>query len=142
GSTSTWNMMKPMFETEAVKQVTYLGSVAYDEISQHINAASVCVFPTFAEALPVSWIEAMAMKKAIVASDIGWSTEVIDDSKNGFLVHPKDHKNYADKVVQLLQNEKLRTDFGAEARKKVVQKFSIEVVAQQSVAFYKKYCQK
>ncbi|MBP8157686.1 MAG: glycosyltransferase family 4 protein, partial [Flavobacterium sp.] len=78
GSTSTWNMMKPMFETEAVKQVTYLGSVAYDEISHHINAASVCVFPTFAEALPVSWIEAMAMKKAIVASDIGWSTEVID----------------------------------------------------------------
>lgn len=137
GTTSTWSMMKPLFDSEAEKQVTYLGSVPYDEINQYINAASVCVFPTFAEALPVSWIEAMAMQKAIVASDIGWATEVIDDSKNGFLVHPKDHKNFAEKVVQLLQNEKLRTDFGLEARKKVVKKFSIEVVAQQSVTFYK-----
>lgn len=137
GNHSTWNMMLPMFEPEALKQVSYLGSVPYADIAKHINEAAVCLFPTFAEALPVSWIEAMAMEKAIVASDIGWATEVVDNGVNGFLVNPKEHQQFADKINNLLENESLRIQFGEQARKKVVQKFSIEVIAQQSADFYK-----
>lgn len=138
GNSSTWQLMKPLFSTEAQKNVTNLGSVPYAEMAQHINAATVCVFPTFAEALPVSWIEAMAMQKAIVASSIGWAPEVIDDAVNGFLVHPKSHQLYADKIVTLLNDVSLRNEFGLKARQKVSQKFSIEVVANQSVAYYQK----
>jgi len=104
----------------------------------HVSSASVCVFPTFAEALPVSWIEAMALKKAIVASDIGWASEIIEDSVEGFLVHPKNHKEYAAKVLELLGNNELRNQFGIEARRKVEQKFGIEIVAKQSVDYYQK----
>jgi glycosyltransferase involved in cell wall biosynthesis len=138
GNSSTWQMMQPLFDPDAKQQVTYLGSVPYEEIKAHITASAVCVFPTFAEALPVSWIEAMAMKKAIVASNIGWATEVIDDNINGFLVHPKEHNLYAERIMQLIENKELRSSFGIEARKKAVQRFSIEVVAAQSVDFYKK----
>ena len=136
GNISTWAMMQSSFDKNALKNVKYIGSVAYDKIREYISSASVCVFPTFAEALPVSWIEAMALNKAIVASDIGWASEVIDDGLNGFLVHPKNHKMYADKVIELLDNRELRSQFGIEARKKVEQKFSIEVVVKQSVDFY------
>ena len=122
---------------ESIQNVSYLGSVPYHEINRHINEATVCVFPTFAEALPVSWIEAMAMKKAIVASDIGWASEVIDNDVNGFLVNPKNHIVYAQKIVELLNNPILRENFGIEARKKVIEKFSIEVIAKKSLAFYK-----
>ena len=138
GNHSTWAMMQSLFDATALKNVNYIGSVAYDEIKAHVSSASVCVFPTFAEALPVSWIEAMALKKAIVASDIGWSAEIIEDSVEGFLVHPKNHNLFADRILELLDNQKLRNQFGIEARKKVVQKFSIEVVAKQSADFYQK----
>ena len=73
-----------------------------------------------------------------MASNIGWSTEVIDDSVNGFLVSPKNHSLFADRILELLDNQKLRNQFGVEARKKVEQKFSIEVVAKQSANFYGK----
>jgi glycosyltransferase involved in cell wall biosynthesis len=136
GNSSTWQMMQPLFDKDALQNVDYLGSVPYDKIKGHISSASVCVFPTFAEALPVSWIEAMATEKAIVASNIGWATEVVDDGINGFLVHPTNHKEYADNVLELLGNRKLRNQFGIEARKKVAQKFRIEVVAKQSASFY------
>jgi glycosyltransferase involved in cell wall biosynthesis len=139
GAKSTWSMMKPLFTEAAEKQVSYLGSVPYAAISQHINAATVCVFPTFAEALPVSWIEAMAMQKAIVASDIGWANEVIDNNANGFLVNPKAHQLYAAKITELLDDVNLRKEFGLRAREKVLQKFSIAVVANQSVDFYRKF---
>ncbi|MFZ4679367.1 MAG: glycosyltransferase family 4 protein [Flavobacterium sp.] len=137
GNHSTWAMMQSLFDATALKNVNYIGSVEYDEIKAHILSASICVFPTFAEALPVSWIEAMALKKAIVASDVGWAAEIIEDSVEGFLVHPNNHNLFADRILELLDNQKLRNQFGIEARKKVVQKFSIEVVAKQSADFYK-----
>jgi starch synthase len=138
GNKSTWEMMQSLFDKNALQNVDYLGSVPYDEIKQHINSATVCVFPTFAEALPVSWIEAMSVQKAIVASDIGWANEIIDDGMNGFLVHPKNHNTFADKVLELLDSDELRSQFGVAARKKVEQKFSLEVVAKQSADFYQK----
>ncbi|MBG6062976.1 glycosyltransferase involved in cell wall biosynthesis [Flavobacterium sp. CG_9.1] len=138
GNPSTWKMMQELFTKEALAKVTYLGSVPYQEIKEHIAQATVCVFPTFAEALPVSWIEAMAMEKAIVAANIGWATEVIDEGKNGFLVHPANHLEYANKIVALLENATLRKEFGSFARKTVIEKFSIEVVASRSIAFYEK----
>ena len=139
GNSSTWQMMQPLFTEEALRNVRYLGSVPYQEIKVHLKAASLCVFPTFAEALPVSWIEAMALQKPIVASNIGWATEVIEEGVEGFLVHPKDHKKYAQRILELLDHPQMQADFGAAARKKVVAQFSMEVVAQQSVLFYKKW---
>ncbi len=136
GNSSTWKMMQELFSEEAKSNVHYLGSVPYQEIGNHILGATVCVFPTFAEALPVSWIEAMAMQKAIVASDIGWASEVIDDEVNGFLVSPKSHKAYADRIVTLLSDKELREKMGIAAREKVALKFSKEVVAEESLKFY------
>lgn len=136
GNSSTWQMMQELFTIEALKNISYLGAVPYQDIKKQINGARVCVFPTFAEALPVSWIEAMAMQKPIVSSNIGWATEVMDDGINGFLVHPTDHLEYANRIIQLLENVQLQKEFGIAARKKVTEKFSIKVVAQESLSFY------
>jgi glycosyltransferase involved in cell wall biosynthesis len=135
-SPSTWQMIQSLFSERALANVSYLGSVPYQEIQKYISESSVCVFPSFAEALPVSWIEAMAMQKAIVASNIGWANDVIDDEVNGFLVNPKKHTAYASKINILLSNAQMRQEFGDSAREKVIQKFSISIVAQQSLAFY------
>ncbi|MES2545924.1 MAG: glycosyltransferase family 4 protein [Bacteroidota bacterium] len=137
GAPSTWQMMQKLFSLEAIPNVTYLGSVPYSQIKKEIEQASVCVFPTFAEALPVSWLEAMALQKPIVASTIGWAREVLDDGINGFLEHPTHHKAYANKIIALLENLNLQSEFGIQARKKVEETFSISIVAKQSLLFYK-----
>ena len=136
GSSSTWQLMQPLFNETSIKKVSYLGAVDYSRIQDLIKDATVCVFPTFAEALPVSWLEAMAMEKAIVASNIGWAKEVIDDGLDGFLVHPNDHEQYVNRILQLLQDSSLQKQFGIRAREKVEQKFSVKVVARQSLLFY------
>ena len=137
GAASTWEMMQELFTPEALLRVNYVGAVPYAAIQFHINAATVCVFPSFAEALPVSWIEAMALRKPIVASNIGWATDVIDDGVNGFLVHPKEHSLYAAKINSILENAALQQKLGLAAREKAIAKFSIAVVAKQSMDFYK-----
>ena len=137
GNPSTWAMMQDLFSYEALQKVSYLGSVPYQEIKEHIKVAGVCVFPAFAEALPVSWLEAMAMEKPIIASNIGWAKEVIEDGVEGFLVHPKNHKQYTNRMLELLSSPNLQSAFGIAARKKVALSFSTEKVAKQSLLFYR-----
>jgi glycosyltransferase involved in cell wall biosynthesis len=137
GNVSTWTMMQSLFDSDSLKNVSYLGSVSYQEIKTYILDATVCVFPSFAEALPVSWIEAMALQKPVVASNIGWANEIIDEGLNGFLVHPKQHQQFAHRIIEVLESPELQKKMGSNARKKIVEKFSIEVVAKQSLAFYK-----
>ncbi len=136
GSSSTWELMKPLFNADAFKKVKYLGAVPYSEIQSLIEGATVCVFPTFAEALPVSWLEAMAMTKAIVASNVGWAKEVIADGQEGYLVHPTDHSLYAKRILELLRDIEKRNQFGKAAREKVHTHFSAEKVARKSLEFY------
>jgi len=136
GSTSTWSLMQQLFSDAALTKVHYFGRVDYKDIKLYIRKASVCVFPSFAEALPVSWLEAMAMQKAIVASNIGWANEMIESGKEGYLVDPREHILFAENVLLLLQDWRLRDLVGSRARQKVISHFSTEKVAKKSIEFY------
>ncbi len=136
GNPSTWQMMQKLFSENAISNVTYLGSVPHVKIKQKIKDATICVFPSFAEAFPVSWLEAMAMEKPIVASNIGWASEVIDDEKNGFLVHPRNHDLFAEKITTLLQDESLCLKVGKLAREKLEKSFDVKVLVEQNIEFY------
>ena len=96
------------------------------------------VLPSFAEALPMTWLEAMAMEKAIVASDIGWAPEVMEHGETGFTVNPKYHLEYAKKIIQLLEDENLAKQMGENARKKVLKEFSAPIIAKRNIDFYRK----
>lgn len=137
GSNSTWSLMKLLFSKNAIKQVKYIGQVPYSKIKAYINESSLCIFPSFAEALPVSWLEAMAMQKPLVASNIGWANEMIEDGKEGFLVDPKKHHEFSLKIVNLLRDNTLQESLSEAARSKVITQYDIEVVAKQHIDFYK-----
>jgi len=136
GNPSTFDMMKSVFSNEANLKVNFLGSVPYQEIKAHIENATICIFPSYAEALPVSWIEAMALEKAIVVSDIGWSNEIIEDGIDGFKVNPKEHDAFADRINLLLEDDEVRQKMQINARQKIVKKFSTKVIALKAVQFY------
>jgi len=142
GSASTWKMMQNLFSEKAKANVCYLGSVPYSEIKSNIEEATICVFPSFAEAFPVSWLEAMAMKKAIVASNIGWANEMIIDEESGFLVHPNNHELFASRIVQLLENSDFSKEMGQNARKRVKLFFSTDKIVKDNIDFYKSLIRK
>jgi starch synthase len=138
GNSSTWQMMQNLFTPSALEKVTYFGPVAYSEVKKQIEKATVCVFPTYAEALPVSWLEAMAMEKAIVASNIGWGNEIVENGISGFLAHPSNHQEYADRILQLLADSSLRENMEQNAKLRISSHFEINLIANQNLAFYQK----
>ena len=137
GSNSTWALMQPLFESKALKDVYFLGPKAPEDLREEIQKATICVFPSFAEAFPLSWLEAMAMEKAVVASNVGWGTELINHGIDGLLAHPTDHDQFALHIIELLNNPDLNGQMGKNARKKTINNFDNKVIAQQSLEFYK-----
>ena len=128
--------MEEKLSPEAKPGVVWLESLPYDQVQEEIAKAQVVVLPSFAEALPMTWIEAMAMEKALVTSDIGWAKEVMIDGETSFTVDPKDHDTYAEKILQLLKDPALAVKMGKAARQRILEKFSTEVVVEQNIKFY------
>ncbi len=92
-------------------------------VRKEIEKASVVVLPSFAEALPMTWLEAMAMEKALVTSNIGWAPEVMIDGETGFTVDPKNHSLYAEKILQLLKDEELARKWEKKRESKLSRSF-------------------
>lgn len=137
GEPSTFELMKKGFSEQAAKRVFYLGKLPYPEIKNHIQSAHVCVFPSFAETLGMVTIEAMAMQKAVINTNIGWGQELIDDGANGFLAHPSNHEDYVSTLLALFQDEKLCLQIGKNALKRVKERFDISTIVEENIHFYK-----
>lgn len=72
-------------------------------------------------------VEAMACYRPIVAFDISSNPEIVEHNKTGYLVPSFDVKAMCEKVAQLIDDEKLRKEFGDEGRLRVEKLFSIEI---------------
>jgi glycosyltransferase involved in cell wall biosynthesis len=133
---STKQLILDKLSPTAKANTEWLGVLPYEKVLTQVATANVVVLPSFAEALPMTWLEAMAMKKALVTSDIGWAKEVMINGLTGFAVDPKEHQEYAGKVLQLLNDPALALKMGKAAREQVVANFSSEVVVRRNIEFY------
>lgn len=136
GNKSTWELVKQQFHEKDLEQVSYLGKIPYAEVQDYIKKANVCVFPTYAETLGMVTIESMAMKKSVVNSNIGWAQELMEDGKSGFLVHPANHEEFAQKIIAILSDTDCNTRMGNEARLYVEAHFDIAKKVAENINYY------
>lgn len=135
---STLEIIREVLSEEAHKRFEHIPEVPYDKIRNIINLHAVVVFPSFAEAFPMTWLEAMAMEKALVTSNIGWAKEIMIDGLTGFTKDPLDHHLFAEKILYLIENPGEAEQMGKAGRQHIKSRFSAEVVVRQSICFYKK----
>jgi glycosyltransferase involved in cell wall biosynthesis len=138
GTGSTWELCKSLLSPAARERVEYPGAQPYDRMQEYVRRASLCVFPSYAEAFPLSWLEAMASAKPVVAYDIGWAPEVIEAGASGMLVPPGDTESLAGAIEELLAEPLRAGRLGQAARRRVEKYFAAEVVARQTIAHYEK----
>ena len=77
------------------------------------------------EGLPLAVIEAMALGKPIVASDVVGNKDCVEDGVNGYLL-PMDVKQFVDKICLLLEDAQHLSEMGKASRRLFEQKFKIE----------------
>ncbi len=91
--------------------VHIVDSVPYEQMPDLYRAANVTIsIPSF-DATPMALLECMATGSAPVFSDLPSLREWIKDGWNGFLVAPPDHKLLATRIIYLLKNPNIVSEF-------------------------------
>ncbi|WP_338429752.1 glycosyltransferase family 4 protein [Synechococcus elongatus] len=115
--------------------IACLGHV--EDIRPILAAADIVVLPSYREGLSKALIEAAAMEKAIVTTDVPGCRDVVDHGRTGLLVPVKDTDSLARSLELLLLNPDLTERFGRAARAKVLQEFDADLVNARTVAQYR-----
>jgi len=107
--------------------VDYLGET--DDVRPYVAAASAVVLPSYREGLPRSLLEAAAMARPLIATDVPGCREVVEDGTNGFLCRVRDSESLAKAMKNLAEMPvSRRSAMGEAARRKVQDQFSETVV--------------
>lgn len=99
------------------------------------NEGDVVMLTSISEAFPFVVLEAMACEKVVISSDVGGTKEVLDGY--GFVIKPKDYREFADKVVYVLKNPDIARSMGLDARERVLNGFTIEDMVDNYAKTYK-----
>lgn len=114
----------------------------HDELVALLTAARVFVCPSVYEPLGIVNLEAMACETAVVASEVGGIPEVVSENETGLLVEFSSdskifEKNLSESILKVLSDESLATRMGIAGRKRAVDFFGWDKVANQTIDLYR-----
>jgi glycosyltransferase involved in cell wall biosynthesis len=116
-------------------RVHLVGEVS--DVRPYLRAASGFVLPSWAEGLPNSLLEAMAMGLPCVTTDIGSIRDAVEDGREGLLVPAKAPERLAVALTVILTQPELRGRLGRAARMRVEEQFSLERTVDLLEALYR-----
>jgi len=114
------NLVNPEFKSRIVLPGLY------ENVPLLLYSIDVFVFPSTEEAFGNSLIEAMAMEKPVLVSDIPSFREFMTDGKDGIFFEKANITSLEQKLSFILNNRKIWSDLGKNARKTVTEKFQPE----------------
>ncbi|MDX1667321.1 MAG: glycosyltransferase family 4 protein [Saprospiraceae bacterium] len=99
------------------------------DVRSHLAAADAVVLPSYREGLPRALLEAMAMEKPIITTDVPGCRETVVKGRNGFLVRPAEVEDLAAAMERMYRlDSKRRKVMGIYGRRKVLAEFDQEIV--------------
>ena len=104
----------------------YLGPL--DDVRPAIRAASVYVLPSYREGTPRSVLEAMAMGRAVITTDVPGCRETVVDGVNGLLVKDRETPSLVTAMRILADDAAGRSAMGAASYNYAHEKFAVEKV--------------
>jgi glycosyltransferase involved in cell wall biosynthesis len=107
------------------RSVTFHGAVNQDRVRELLARADVFVLPSFAEGVPVSLMEAMAMEIPCISTTIAGIPELIESGEEGILVPPSDPDLLAAAVEKLIGDPELRLRLARAGRRRVVESYNL-----------------
>ncbi len=107
--------------------IEYLGSS--DDVRPFIAEADCVVLPSYREGTPRTLLEAAAMAKPLIATDVPGCREVVEDGQNGFLCRVKDARDLATKMIAMMEMAPADSRaMGEASRKKMERQFDEHLV--------------
>lgn len=114
--------------------VRWLGHT--DDVRPHVASSDIVVLPSYREGTPRSLLEASAMSKPVIATNVTGCREVVDDGVTGLLVPVRDSLRLADAILKLAHDPEMRLRMGAAGRKKIEATYDERYVIEAAIQSY------
>lgn len=111
------------------KNVIIKGELSKNDVFDELINSSIFILPSHIEAFPISILEAMSVGLPIIATNVGDIPEIIEPNKNGFLINKADKDDIIEKIMCLIDNEKLRKEMSKNNLKEFNEKYTIETMS-------------
>jgi glycosyltransferase involved in cell wall biosynthesis len=108
------------------------------DIPDVLAATDIYCLPSLWEGLPIGLLEAMAMKKAVIASAVDGTKELIKDGVNGLFIEPQNSTQLAESVIRLHQDKELISQLGDQALETVKKSYCINNMTKEVESVYAK----
>lgn len=120
-------------QARGLSNITFVGFV--ENVIDYMHVLDVFVFPSLYEGLGSTLMDAMLANKPIVASNVGGIPELIDDTKSGILVKPRDVQSIVDGILNYYNNSELAEKYALSALQQV-ENYSPEKMAERYIDIY------
>jgi glycosyltransferase involved in cell wall biosynthesis len=127
---------------EALRRALHLEEVVLmtghrRDVPEVLAALDLLVLPSYAhEGIPQAILQAQAMARGVVASDIGGIREVVQDGETGLLAPPRDVPSLARCIATLTDDATLRERLGQQARARVLAQWTLRQMTDRILALY------
>lgn len=108
------------------------------DIPNLVTLCDISVSASRREGLPVNLIEALAIGKPIVATNVRGNADIVEDGVNGFIIEQDDYEQMADRIYKIYSNPELAKSMGEKAVE-MSEKYSINSVNKTLADVYQGY---
>lgn len=122
-----------------IPDVVFAGSIGHDELPRYYASAHIFCSPAISgESFGIVLLEAMAVGKPVVATDILGYLQVLTPGEQGLVVPPRDEKALAQALLKLLENPALCEEMGCRGRLRA-QEYGWEKIASRLLSYYQRF---
>jgi glycosyltransferase involved in cell wall biosynthesis len=105
-------------------------------VPDFMHSCDIMVRPSLTDGMPLTVLEAMACGLPNVASNVGGTSEILQDGKTGYLVEPRNVGQLISRISNLVANPELRLQMGREARLFIERYYSWNRIARKLSIIY------
>ena len=127
------NLEKYVKNKNLTDKITFLGY--QQNVYKFLNLMNILVVPSINETFGLTIVEAFALKKAVIATNVGGIPEIIENDVTGLLIPPKNSLLLSEKIRFLNNNTDLINYFGNNGYNHFIKNFTSIIMAENTYDF-------
>ncbi|MFH1154550.1 MAG: glycosyltransferase family 4 protein [Pseudomonadota bacterium] len=131
-----YSCLKRLITDDITGHITFCGSMPHASVVEFYQHSDILINPSLSESFGMSLVEAMASGKPTISTRVGGMVNVVSEGETGLLVEPDNEEKLAAAIAFLTEKPEMKKNMGIAGRKRVMEKFSWERVAESTLNEY------
>lgn len=118
------------------QNIEFKGFVTSKEKEEILAKSNALLFPSVCEGFGLVILEAFSQKKPVLVSDIRPMSDIVSHKKTGFVLNPNNEDDWAEAILELINNLEFSSEMGMVGRKELEEKYNTSDMYKKIIKLY------